>query len=1053
MSLVTGKTPNLGLNLINYDQIGWNTPEYENLYILDAAIRQFTSFTGVKGIWKNATDYVDGDAYIDTSDSSIWRATEDHTSPSTGTFGSFRSSNPGVWTLVSGGVDDIATQDSVAPEAYNAVGDGITDDSDAVENAILEALASGKTFVGNKIYRVSRLIQITFTSTGILKMSGNGGFVFTGATSGIRIDVPFKAVKIINAVDNNASFTWNTGFPTLISTPCARVDLGASHGVGERELVKIISNDQLTQTNLIRYQGETQLVGAVSGQYIYLTGHLRNTYNTSPRAVVYDSSKKIIIDGLSFSSDWDTNVSTNAQRNYLYIAGAVAPMLSNLNFYNTTLSGLVTDACIHPFTTNLRFHNGRNAISSASGTSGYGHIDRNCEYGVFINTQGVNMRHTYTAFGVSVDVNNPLRYGSPYGSVLVGGSDLGSSGAGFDLHSETENISFLGLSTANSYYGEESSGSGIQVRGGRHHIQGCRHSGSGVGLKLGKENPGEYGDHYITDYRYDGDNKAIRAFVESGVGGSTLKMSLDGINVTTTLSPAIDVQSMDVSMRHVRIKQKSQTSNPVMIAIGGTNTILRLHGMENIYDWRGAATGGCIVEYSGTGHTISVYGEVISTGTTWASAIRGSSAQTATLLAKVNADVAPTINALGIDNVGSSTVRSYVVVGDGVGGDSGLESTSLSTGSNTLSMGAQWAPTVVKSLVCPTSGIEVNNIAAGTKYGQILILLNDHTSTNDFVLKQSHANRIDIPADITVSPDSGTALIWTGLQWKVFSVAVSVSGQTQISDHGALSGLGDDDHTQYHTDARALTFINTLNLAELADVPTRGTALQILRVNAAGTLLEYVNQYSAKMANFESWLDQYWFYSVVSTQPQLLMKDASAVVKWALTNTHMVVGGDLTERVSNEVLTVKGDIQLKSGGIKGGSSIGLYTDFGKFVNTRIWEDASGLIRAKIGSDPSSASDGRPICGLGILTGTATYDTPSLTDGAGTTTTVSVTGAAVGDFVLTPAMDLTLAGLMISATVTSADTVTVSIFNKTGGTLNIASTTLRVAVVPKAFVGF
>lgn len=36
-------------------------------------------------------------------------------------------------------------------------------------------------------------------------------------------------------------------------------------------------------------------------------------------------------------------------------------------------------------------------------------------------------------------------------------------------------------------------------------------------------------------------------------------------------------------------------------------------------------------------------------------------------------------------------------------------------------------------------------------------------------------------------------------------------------DHGSLSGLGDDDHTQYHNDARALTWLNTRSTSDLPE--------------------------------------------------------------------------------------------------------------------------------------------------------------------------------------------------------------------------------------------
>lgn len=86
---------------------------------------------------------------------------------------------------------------------------------------------------------------------------------------------------------------------------------------------------------------------------------------------------------------------------------------------------------------------------------------------------------------------------------------------------------------------------------------------------------------------------------------------------------------------------------------------------------------------------------------------------------------------------------------------------------------------------------------------------------------------------------------------------------------------------------------------------------------------------------------------------------------------------------------------------------------------------------------------------GMLSGSATYDAASLVDGAGTTTTVTVTGAALGDFVVGVSMGVDLAGITVTAYVSAADTVSVRLQNESGGTIDLASTTLRVRVLPQA----
>jgi hypothetical protein len=79
-----------------------------------------------------------------------------------------------------------------------------------------------------------------------------------------------------------------------------------------------------------------------------------------------------------------------------------------------------------------------------------------------------------------------------------------------------------------------------------------------------------------------------------------------------------------------------------------------------------------------------------------------------------------------------------------------------------------------------------------------------------------------------------------------------------------------------------------------------------------------------------------------------------------------------------------------------------------------------------------------------LEGSKTYDPPSLADGAGTTTTVTVTRAALGDFA-EASFDQDLAGITVTAWVSATNTVTVRFQNESGGPLDLASGTLRARV--------
>jgi hypothetical protein len=79
-----------------------------------------------------------------------------------------------------------------------------------------------------------------------------------------------------------------------------------------------------------------------------------------------------------------------------------------------------------------------------------------------------------------------------------------------------------------------------------------------------------------------------------------------------------------------------------------------------------------------------------------------------------------------------------------------------------------------------------------------------------------------------------------------------------------------------------------------------------------------------------------------------------------------------------------------------------------------------------------------------LAGSATYNAPNIAAGGSTSTTVTVTGAAIGDFAAA-SLGINAAALVLTASVTAANTVTVVLANLTGAAVDLASATLSVIV--------
>lgn len=84
----------------------------------------------------------------------------------------------------------------------------------------------------------------------------------------------------------------------------------------------------------------------------------------------------------------------------------------------------------------------------------------------------------------------------------------------------------------------------------------------------------------------------------------------------------------------------------------------------------------------------------------------------------------------------------------------------------------------------------------------------------------------------------------------------------------------------------------------------------------------------------------------------------------------------------------------------------------------------------------------------LFSGSATYDAPSIAVGASASATVTVTGAALGDYVERISLGVSAAGLTVTGYVSAANTVTVVLANLTAAAVDLASTTINVEVRKK-----
>jgi hypothetical protein len=140
-------------------------------------------------------------------------------------------------------------------------------------------------------------------------------------------------------------------------------------------------------------------------------------------------------------------------------------------------------------------------------------------------------------------------------------------------------------------------------------------------------------------------------------------------------------------------------------------------------------------------------------------------------------------------------------------------------------------------------------------------------------------------------------------------------------------------------------------------------------------------------------------------------------------------GRTLTRLIVDDNVVADGTFGILNNG-SSGTVTGLRMRRNDFI--RAGTPVSGLL----GTSPEVADN------IGFLRGSTTYDPPSLADGEGVTTTVSVPALAPGDFVQA-AFSVALAGVTVTAWCSAANTASVRFQNESGGTVDLASGTLRV----------
>jgi hypothetical protein len=1020
-----GRTANLKLNLINYDVVGYGVAEDENWQIIDSMVSQFIRMNGIIGTWKNSTQYTVGDVTVDIETGALWECSVSNVSSATGSFAADRVAFPARWvtktntgdsgnTAVSRPEDFGATsvEDEQIPEGEDGTLPTPSDSTGPLQQALNNALTKGIPLQLDKTYRLKAQVFADLDSFDYLRIQGNGGLLCDANLFGEPfLDILCSPLLVTNiaVIDNTATFDFS-GQGTL--SDCAKLTLPTGHAVTQGMLIKVVSDDLITGATTA-FVGEVAYIGAVNGNDVYTTARLRNVYTTTPRLAAYKSNKKVLISNITVRGDPALNVTEDRKWLGIRVTGVVNPVFERVVSRDTSLAVLLTQGCVHSLFIGCEFERGLNNITNL-GITGYGIKDNNGEYTTVLASHGHDVRHVYTCDVTTSSAPNPFTYGVPYGGIIADCQGHNCSAAAFDTHPSSESFVFDTVRTYNAYQGNNTAFGGIQAWGVRHALVDCRHEGSGAGIILGTNSPTPKNRHIVKNYHYDGTFIAI--YARNDTPGAVIDVS----DSTLISSYAFGVVSLfNTSMNGVDNKYtlRSATANRRVYDLRGTSTLREERPRIDLTQI--ASTKTWVVAYSADGaNVISIKDARVRAGTNpWTVIVCGDAGTPKAVSAtyNVSADLTPT----DTDGIDAAIVAVPAVLAtifpsvtiDGVNAyASGYRPITPTIVANKFTVDINNCPdgTVVREYTVTAAGASTSSFTPGLFKGQRLFVVNGPSSSQSFSIPALTTN-VGLAADTTISPKGGLGFNWNGSLWICTSVGISVTGGTGgVTDHGALTGLADDDHSQYFTTGRADTWFLGKALGSLSDVPDAlGTPGRYLRVAASGTTTEYAKAIDTVPARdiavigpstyatdtaamvdscvaiyalatdntrtalrlFANTAKAIWFQladharAIVGqfsedsdgTASLRLWTAGAGAVKTVINSNYAVFGGSTADRVGTEVVTVKGDIVV-TGAIIGQSVGGDFTKPYLIGTVYIWDNGAGKLHGKA-TVPGSALDG------------------------------------------------------------------------------------------------